>query len=39
MKRMLLANIFNTEIVDNELELYWVPFVLPKAGDKLALMV
>ena len=39
MKRMFFANICNAEIIDDECELYWSPFVLPKAWDELALVV
>ena len=39
MEGMFFANIFHAEIVDDEGELYWSPFVLPKAWHQLALVV
>ena len=36
---MFLADIFDAKIVDNKCELDWSPFVLPKAWDKLALII
>jgi hypothetical protein len=39
MKHMFLANIFNSKIIDDECAFYWLPFMFPKAGDELALVV
>ena len=36
---MLFALILDYEVIDNKRELYWSPFVLPKARDKLTLML
>ena len=36
---MLFALILDYEVIDNKRELYWSPFVLPKARDKFALLV
>ena len=36
---MFFADILHAEIVDDEGELNWSPFVLPKAWEQLALVV
>ena len=39
VERMFLAEIFYSEIIDYQRELYRAPCVLPKAWDELALLV
>jgi hypothetical protein len=39
MQCMFFANIFNAEVIDDEYELHWPPFVFPKAGEEFALVV
>ena len=37
--RMFLADILDTEIVNDQSELYWSPLVFPEARNQFALMV
>ena len=36
---MLFALVLDSKVTDNKREVYWSPFVLPKARDKFALLV
>ena len=39
MECMFFADIFHPEVVDNQCELDWVPFVAPESWYQLALVI